>query len=149
MAIWSRDNHTRHPWFDNSLKKRKQRHSVQERTESSDESDGGEARPTKRRRCSALEQGLAGLSLHHKPSRGRTSFIDDESPYTVEVPQVEEMFVDDMLGGRSLNENPVIRPGSVEEPELDIPDVEMKTSSWYELTSDRRWSSRAPFFPIF
>jgi len=47
------------------------------------------------------------------------------------------MDADDGIGGWSLGEEPVILPSSVEEPELDVPEIEMKTSSWYELAPDR------------
>lgn len=148
MTIWTRNNHTRHPWFDDTIKKRKQGHSDWERTTSSDESDGSEVRPAKRRRCNGLEQGLAGLSLHHKPPKGHTPFIRDETPRIVEVPQAEEVSmvgVDDRVGGRSFGKDAVILPSSIEEPELDIPEVEMKTSSWYEAAPDRRWTFPASF----
>lgn len=149
MTIWTRNNHIRHPWFDNTIKKRKQGHSDREWTTSSDESDGSELRPAKRRRCSpGLEKGLADLSLHHKPPKGHTPFIGNESPRIMEVtPQGEEVSmvdVDGRVGGNSLDKNPVVLPSSVEEPELDIPEIEMKTSSWYELAPDRRWIFSAP-----
>lgn len=148
MTIWTRNNHTRHPWFDDTIKKRKQGHSDWERTTSSDESDGSEVRPAKRRRCNGLEQGLAGLSLHHKPPKGHTPSIRDETPRIMEVPQAEEVSmvgVDDRVGGRSFGKDAVILPSSIEEPELDIPEVEMKTSSWYEAAPDRRWTFPASF----
>jgi hypothetical protein len=48
----------------------------------------------------------------------------------VEIPRVEEK-----LGGRDES---AVLPSSVEEPEQDIPEVEMKTSSWYEIDPHRQ-----------
>jgi hypothetical protein len=128
MSIWSADNHVRHPWFDYRIKKRKR--SCRERTfsGSSDESEAGEGQPAKRARCSALEQGLADLSLLPSPS-GKGGGAE-QGPMIVEIPRGAAK-----VGG--MDERAVL-PSSIEEPEQDIPEVEMKTSSWYEIDAHRQ-----------
>ncbi|XP_006460988.1 hypothetical protein AGABI2DRAFT_192562, partial [Agaricus bisporus var. bisporus H97] len=118
MTIWSCDNH---PWFDYSGKKRK--HGLRELSTSSDESDTmGEGRVAKRaRRDSALEQGFADLSLLSNPVVGR----EEEGPMVIELPREDGMDDGAML------------PSTVEEPGQEIPEVQMKTSSWYEIDSHR------------
>ncbi|KAJ3564939.1 hypothetical protein NP233_g7963 [Leucocoprinus birnbaumii] len=132
MTIWSADNHIRHPWFDAQVKKRK--HS-RESPCSSEESDVSEPPARKRQRCSVLEQGFAHLSLSHKSSRDDEVFVEPCVPIVTEVtPDECAMDADDE--GDSIGP-PAVLPRHVEEPEQDIPEVQMKTSSWYELSPDR------------
>jgi hypothetical protein len=41
----------------------------------------------------------------------------------------------------------VLLPGCIEEPEQDIPEIQMKTSSWYELSPDREFDLLLAFSP--
>lgn len=148
MTIWSVDNHVRHPWFDHQVKKRK--HALRDRrcSTSSDETDATEGRPAKRRRCSILEQGLAHLSLQHNTSKVPVSFVDEDicteerAPTILELPHREEEMCpmeseEGVIGHTSAM--PTLLPSSIEEPGQDIPEVQMKTSSWYELGPDRQF----------
>lgn len=153
MTIWSVDNHVRHPWFDSAVKKRKHVPLDSGCSTSSDESDAAERRPSKRRRCSILEQGLAHLSLQHNPSKNSTWSQDDEQwsekrePTITELPQEEvAMDADDEMDGQTLAREPMLLPSSVEEPEPDIPEIQMKASSWYELAPDREYTMTIQLF---
>ncbi|KAF9451246.1 hypothetical protein P691DRAFT_663496 [Macrolepiota fuliginosa MF-IS2] len=137
MTIWSLDNHVRHPWFDKSVKKRKRVLVDREDSGSSDDSNVVERAPVKRRRqCNGLEQGLAHLSLQHTMSKKSRLGVDIGEQEPMIEDEVCAMDADDGVGGRALV-GPVLLPSSVEEPEQDIPEVQMKTSSWYELGPDR------------
>ncbi|KXN90225.1 hypothetical protein AN958_04715 [Leucoagaricus sp. SymC.cos] len=137
MTIWSVDNHVRHPWFDPPEKKRK--HITRDGDHSSsDESDTPYSHKTKRRRCSVLEHRLAHLSLHPGPDSTENDELRAANPMNPTTMLVAEECVmdadDDDFNGRNV---PVLQPGYIEEPEQDVPEIQMKTSSWYELTPDR------------
>ncbi|KAF5352000.1 hypothetical protein D9756_007366 [Leucocoprinus leucothites] len=153
MTIWSADNHTRHPWFDSQLKKRKHlahnRETPSSSEELSDDVPETEPRASKRRRCSALEHGLSRLSLHHHHHKPLGLFLrndeahvqDRHAPTITEVtpPDYECAMDADDEGDDGIGARPpqVVLPGYVQEPEQDIPEIQMKTSSWYELSPDR------------
>ncbi|EGO00204.1 hypothetical protein SERLA73DRAFT_180670 [Serpula lacrymans var. lacrymans S7.3] len=111
---------------------------------------------TKRQRCATLEQGFAHLNLSaykspssvpahtnaHPPTRSPPlspylasahSPVVREIPYTHHARSPSAMEDDSVAPG-------VVLPTLVEEPtspELEIPEVRMKSSSWYEPEKDR------------
>jgi hypothetical protein len=141
VQTWSTGNHFRHPWFNASSTKRKQR-SPQLAFEMDDNDDDHEPRdgpPSKRRRCNALESGLAHLSLH-SPQRDNSgasgTWVEAMPPSVEEVvassstcpvnppPSAQfQLRPDSELGD-------VVLPDSVEEP--PAPEVNMRPSTYYE-----------------
>ncbi|TFK18921.1 hypothetical protein FA15DRAFT_232900 [Coprinopsis marcescibilis] len=124
FQTYSSSNHFRHPWFDAGVMKRKQ--SPQLPSDMDDE-DEQLTPPLKRRRCTTLENGIAHMSL--SPSRSRVSNTtpsnvptnDEISTPRSSLSGVVQQFIPDS--------------SSTEEP--TIPEVKMKTSSWYEPEPDR------------
>jgi hypothetical protein len=83
-----------------------------------------------------LERGFAHHSLQHN--------LQDDQP-TVEAQDTdtaafspEECAMDDADDIVDSGQIPRLLPDSIEEPEQDIPEIQMKTSSWYELAPDRK-----------
>jgi len=149
MTIWSTPHHIRpfdstavagapcpsqnpRPWFDTQTKKRN--HSWE--GTSSEELDTLDPRATKRRRCSALEQGFADLSLYHEP---QDIDISPEQGITVNemIPDFDIAMDADDEGDEGYTV-PVVLPSYIEEPEHDVPEIQMKTPSWYELSPNRK-----------
>jgi len=142
----------RHPWFNMPSAKRK--HPSSESSSDNDEGSSAfyalaDANPTKRQRCSVLENGLAHLAIHHNTIHS----TEPTSSPTLPDPAVVEL--ESILGARSASPMPVdgepsqiILPGSVEEPVTpefsgsppvgeDYEDVKMRSRSWYEPEKDR------------
>ncbi|KAF9007956.1 hypothetical protein BDQ17DRAFT_180047 [Cyathus striatus] len=148
---WSTStSHIRHPWFDNSIAKRK--HSTPPSSGSSSpspdiDSDDPDISypPLKRRRCSTLENGIAHLTLNHPFGHVYTGLTNPgERRSSSPMPQVQEVVLDSPLPINLLHPVPdipmdsndgqqptwpdVVLPSSVEEP--PIPEIKMKSSSW-------------------
>ncbi|KAF7967702.1 hypothetical protein HWV62_21628 [Athelia sp. TMB] len=133
----------------------KRKHASSESSSDNDESSSAfrtlaDANPSKRQRCSVLENGFAHLAIHHKPDQSTTSTYA-QAP---SVPTVIEL--DSTLGARPFSPMPVdgepsavTTPSSVEEPVTPdysgsiLPageepmDVKMRSQSWYEPEKDR------------
>lgn len=111
---------------------------------------------SKRRRCNVLEHGIAQLSLDppddgaadalkRSLSEAAARFTSIPTASIPEAPVVQSqpswdtsMYTYPPTDAPSV---PVVRPGSVEEPTspvVDLPDVQMKSPSWYEIEKDRR-----------
>ncbi|TFK44610.1 hypothetical protein BDQ12DRAFT_673271 [Crucibulum laeve] len=148
--------HIRHPWFDPPTIKRKHSSSRSSSTHASSpgaESDTSDdsRRAVKRRRCTVLEHGFAHLTLETPFSTNYSGSSTGESPshllYVHELPASQtfageascSMDADGPFPPRSTMGTPPIfdvwLPSSVEEP--SIPEVKMKSSSWYEPEPDR------------
>jgi len=125
----SATSHTRHPWFDTTIMKRKHREIV-----SPDEEDtvsAPRAPLPKRRRCTNLEHGFSQMSLG-------ISDLADIPVVSVEPPPATNVIDADMVPASSSTyaSAPVHQIAyTVEEPVA--PEVKMKTSSWYEPEPDR------------
>lgn len=139
---WTSSSHIRHPWFDTTIMKRKHREAV-----SPDEEDATfpTARPTKtpplkrRRKYSNLENGFAHMSLGGSAASAAASSPLPWSSSAV-YPSVQEFIPPNNpnmdADMRSLP-SPIKGPAYiVEEP--SIPEVTMKTSSWYEPEPDSK-----------
>lgn len=131
---WSSSSHFRHPWFDKSIPKRKQPETVSQ--------DEDSHPPQKRLRSSALEHGFAYLSLNSSGSSSRSSL--SPSPPLSSVHDVghsnfdaEEPMDMDLTYQTPLTPiTPAVPPPvAIEEPYA--PEINMKTSSWYEAEPDR------------
>ncbi|KAF8972975.1 hypothetical protein BDZ97DRAFT_1912576 [Flammula alnicola] len=136
---WTPTSHIRHPWFDNVVMKRKHRETVGSGDEDSEQPEAppstpvlqavpstststgasAQAPPRKRRRCSILEHGFAHLSL------------GGEVPPPLTPPIMDT----EMLTPPAYPSPPLQPAYIVEEPR--IPEIKMKTSSWYEPEPDR------------
>lgn len=129
----------RHPWFDQPTTKRKLSVSPVNTNSSSRTSSSS---PPKRRKFSALESGFAQLSLNN----GYTNTIDTPShvfisaagPCISEFVQAPHDFLSTM-DADVVPAHDVILPSCVEEP--SIPEVKMRSSSWYEPEPDRTCST--------
>ncbi|KAF8161007.1 hypothetical protein B0H34DRAFT_795850 [Crassisporium funariophilum] len=139
---WATSSHFRHPWFDTAVMKRKHRETVSPE----DDDDGpspppgtafitppsSSRPPPKRRRCSVLEHGFAYMSIANA-----TDVPMQPLPMSLNYPHVED--VSPLAGSSSQMDADVpiaySPPYVVEEP--TIPEVKMKTSSWYEPERDR------------
>lgn len=139
---WS--SHIRHPWFDNGGMKRKQREAVSPDDEDTTFPTGGRARtktpPLKRRRkYSNLENGFAHMSLGVSAVPAAANAPLPWSPSVV-YPSVQEFIPSNHLNMDadmpSYPNSMKSVPYTVEEP--DIPEVTMKTSSWYEPEPDSK-----------
>ncbi|KDR75426.1 hypothetical protein GALMADRAFT_249481 [Galerina marginata CBS 339.88] len=121
----STSSHIRHPWFDTTIMKRKHRETVSPdedvETQSASHLPGPgapaarpavKAPPLKKRRYSNLENGFAQMSL------GAVASVTPSLPVIMDA---------DMS----------TVPLAYTEP--SIPEVKMKTSSWYEPEPDRTW----------
>lgn len=152
-----------HPWFRKPSQKRKA--SQEENTSiSSGNSDYGQrdAHPAKRLRCGALENGFAQLSLDtssdvvqqsQRSTLGALARSGDvgglETPAWAGQPTMKEAVWNLTLvdsHASILPTHPVVLPDSVEEPTSpegsrlqDLPDVTMKSRSWYEPEKDRAY----------
>lgn len=148
MASWPYSVHS-HPWFRMPSQKRK----AYEYSDSSDSSDPDTySLPPKRRRYDGLENGFAQLSLNpalRAAQLAQSPYDYPSSPSVLKAPpvaQLEPAF--DVWSAQSMvrdpppHLSPIILPGSVEEPTSpaagpDIPEVTMKSRSWYEPEKDR------------
>lgn len=146
MSAWAQPIHM-HPWLRMPSHKRK----VYQRDSSDSPDPEPSAVPPKRRRCDVLENGLALLSLDPNLAH----FSPQPVPYSVEPPpdEDEDMAVEPTdvwdiaapapsVRTSPTDTTPIVRPGSVEEPTSpesppDVPDVAMKSRSWYEPEKDR------------
>ena len=128
---WATSSHFRHPWFDATAMKRKRRDNDTPSTHSPPAS--------KRRRhtYAELEDGFSYLSVNGNTPQMYT-FMPD-SILVEEIPTPATIDAD----MSSVSSQPVY---SVEEP-TTIPEVKMKTSSWYELEPDRMciWALVLPY----
>jgi len=132
MSIWSTDHHNRRLCLDTQ---RKRRNHPQEGT-SAEEFDALEPRIAKRRRCSVLEQEFADLSLNHEPQA--IDILPDQRLTVTDLAVDSDITMDDDDQGDEGYTVPVMLPSRIEEPEQEIPEIQMKTSSWYELSPDRK-----------
>lgn len=139
FQTYSAANHFRHPWYDNAIMKRKQPTAINI-NEDMDDEDDSEARPTKRRRCTGLENGIAHLSLdtsaaggHANRSWGTVPIVTEahERSSTSTSPSITTSDVSSIPPGQT-----VVLPDSIEEPS-PAPEVKMGGSSWYEPERDR------------
>lgn len=146
-ASWTYPICSMHPWFRMPSNKRKT-----PELDSSDDSSDADSFLPKRRRCDALENGLAQLSLNsalHPPHQRRSCF-PHRDPYV--SPQYKAGFPPlqppTSVGWNTHTDqvvdhtSPVIFPGSIEEPTSpaavpEVPEVTMKSRSWYEPEKDR------------
>ena len=132
MSIWSTDHHNRRLCLDTQ---RTKRNHPQEVT-GSEEFDALKPRVAKRRRCTILEQGFADLSLYNEPQ-----FIDilpDQRLTVSDLAVDSDITMGDDDKGDEGYTAPVMLPSHIEEPEQEILEIHMKTSSWYELSPDRK-----------
>ncbi|KAI0930377.1 hypothetical protein AcW1_009088 [Taiwanofungus camphoratus] len=153
MTTWAYPVHI-HPWFRMPSLKRKG--PDDENILSPD--PGSQSAPlsrSKRRRCNVLEHGIAQLSLDppddgaadalkRSLSEAAARFTSIPTASIPEAPVVQSqpswdtsMYTYPPTDAPSV---PVVRPGSVEEPTspvVDLPDVQMKSPSWYEIEKDR------------
>jgi hypothetical protein len=136
---WTSSSHIRHPWFDTTIMKRKHREAV-----SPDEEPDTTARATKtpplkrRRKYSNLENGFAHMSLG---SSAVSAAASAPLPWSSALyPSVQEFMPPNNLNMdadmRSLPSPIKSVAYTVEEPH--IPEVTMKTSSWYEPEPDSK-----------
>lgn len=141
---WTYSSHIRHPWFDTTIMKRKHCEAV-----SPDEEDAtlptGVKTPTKapplkrRRKYSNLENGFAHMSLGGSAVSAAANAPLAWSSSAV-YPSVQEFIPPNHLNMdadmRSLPDSTKSVAYTVEEP--NIPEVTMKTSSWYEPEPDSK-----------
>ncbi|CAA7259282.1 unnamed protein product [Cyclocybe aegerita] len=139
---WTTTSHFRHPWFDTAVMKRKHTEAVTPE-EDSDDAPGPASRslarpPAKRRRFSNLENGFAHLSIVGSSASNDYSMSLPPAPqdsyiHVEEIPPpVTPSNAMDMDTTPPVTEEPAY---TVEEP--TIPEVKMKTSSWYEPEPDQ------------
>lgn len=129
---WATSSHFRHPWFDATAMKRKHRDNDTPNTQSPPSS--------KRRRhtYADLEDGFTYLSIN--ANAPQYTFMPD----SISVEEISSATIDANMSSVS---SPSLQPVySVEEPTA-IPEVKMKTSSWYELEPDRMciWALVLPY----
>lgn len=141
MTTWATSTHIRHPWFDQPSMKRKLSVSPVNNT-SSTSGTPRSSPPPKRRKFSALESGFAQLTLNNSynnttdtPNHVSTSAA---WPYISEFVQAPHDFLSTMDADVKVPAHDVILPSYVEEP--SIPEVKMRSSSWYEPEPDRMCS---------
>ena len=161
MTTWANPVHM-HPWFRMPSHKRK---AFDLDSSSSDSSDFETYTvPPKRRRCDVLESGLAHLSLNpvlhtesaakapqihpHEPQFTLDSLHRRESPRATSQPPAYQSWnaYNDSYPPSIRGFTPVVLPSSVEEPTSpetlpDVPEVTMKSRSWYEPEKDREYTS--------
>ncbi|KIM45185.1 hypothetical protein M413DRAFT_441869 [Hebeloma cylindrosporum] len=144
-TTWTSSSHIRHPWFHTTIMKRKHREAV-----SADEEldttfptpRAAKTPPLKRRRkYSNLENGFAHMSLGATASAPAAA----SSPWASPAPLYPN--VQTFISPNNLNMDADMRPSSIEPSHIkspaytveepDIPEVTMKTSSWYEPEPDR------------
>ncbi|KAJ3499806.1 hypothetical protein NLJ89_g10054 [Agrocybe chaxingu] len=139
---WTTTSHFRHPWFDTAVMKRKLTETVTPE-EDSDDTPGPASRslarpPAKRRRFSNLENGFAHLSIVG------SSASNDYSMSLPPAPQQSYIYVEEIappvIPSNAMDTD--MAPPATEEPaytveEPTVPEVKMKTSSWYEPEPDR------------
>lgn len=155
----------RHPWFNMPTAKRKRPHS----SSSSDNDEPAlNERPTafrayvgggspKRRRCSTLERGFAHMNLsYHIPQisdaqASTTSYPSPPNSSTSPDPSILELDARSPSPAAMDSDYmyPVVQPGSIEEPPSpgqlwappldDVPEIQMKSQSWYEPEKDRKY----------
>ncbi|KAI0342060.1 hypothetical protein BDW22DRAFT_1358188 [Trametopsis cervina] len=155
-TTWQYSVHS-HPWFRMPSHKRKT--IEHDNSSSSDASDYDPSPiPKKRLRCGILENGFAQLSLASDadapqmtelaPAQSFAALVS--APQIIPVPEPppregtwDEMSYDDIQADPP-HPQPVILPGSVEEPispetrpDQASPDVTMRSRSWYEPEKDR------------
>mgnify|MGYP001305477116 CR=1 FL=1 len=123
---YSPASHFRHPWFDAPVAKRKHPVPIDPSEDMDDEDEKLCERSVKRARYSSLETGLAHLSLD------TTKGIVEERETTPRTTPTMTMSETATTLGYD-----VVRPGSVEEPEGEAPEIQMGISSWYEPEPDR------------
>ncbi|KAF8629190.1 hypothetical protein AX17_005775 [Amanita inopinata Kibby_2008] len=159
-TAWSQTSHVRHPWFDNFGTKRKfcsgtpmttDNVSCMEDSGSIEVALASNQRPTKRRRCSTLECGIAHLSLTTSPAidcNQPTSAVYGACHTSVTSDIMEDLAMAtdlDMSAFMSIasistidyEANAHTRPGFVEELAPNISDINMSKSTWYEPEPDR------------
>jgi hypothetical protein len=136
MSAWTT---IRHPWFDQPSMKRKLSVNHVNTTNSTSRTPPSSP-PPKRRKLSALESGFAQLTLNnpfnsstaHTPSHTSTSAA---WPCISEFVQAPRDFLPAENAGVNVPAHDVILPSYIEEP--SVPEVKMKSSSWYEPEPDR------------
>ncbi|RDB25438.1 hypothetical protein Hypma_008113 [Hypsizygus marmoreus] len=127
MATWLASNPVQHPWFTKPSMKRKLSESpspISSASQSSSSSPSGSPPPHKRRKHSALEAGFSNLSLvnsHPTDTSGSSSALNYASEHISTL-------------SASYSSIEALEP-SIEEP--TVPEVKMKSSSWYEPERDR------------
>jgi hypothetical protein len=151
MTIWGTSNSIRHPWFDTPTTKRKLAFD-----DECDESNPQTIRPRKkasdsikRRRITSLESGFGHLSLESNHLTFSPPQIRTQTPFSRVQSDTQADFRLEVLDPPPVIQQdasltdfsfPVMFPSSVEEPispDSNIPEVTMKTSSWYEPEKDR------------
>ncbi|GJE94882.1 hypothetical protein PsYK624_110580 [Phanerochaete sordida] len=149
-SSWPYPLYSMHPWFRMPSHKRKS-----PEFDSSDDASDVESSAPKRRRCDALENGLAQLSLnpalHAAPQSTPPfppfgSYLSSETKDGLPAGLAPQPPVYDHWNAYTHPSahyaSTVILPGSVEEPTSpaaapDVPEVTMKSRSWYEPEKDR------------
>jgi len=142
---WTSSSHIRHPWFDTTIMKRKHAETVSADEELDTHVPTGarvtvKAPPPKRRRTySNLESGFAHMSQGEWSATASGAL---PSASSASYPSVQELLPPNSLDMDADMRSSPIEPGpiqrltyTVEEP--TIPEVTMKTSSWYEPEPDR------------
>jgi len=139
MATWATSESTpiRHPWFDQPSTKRKLSVSTTPPSRTTRSSP-----PPKRRKFSALESGFAQLTLSNPlNSATDTPYLASTSPAwpcISEFTQASCDFLSPMDTDVNVPAHDFTLPSHIEEP--SIPEVKMKSSSWYEPEPDRTLS---------
>lgn len=127
---WATSSQFRHPWLEPTTMKRKRRDCGR------DNSDPPPPSSKRRRRYSNIEDGFAYLTLNGNSA----PFYGNHSPSFVSVEEIPAP--DPMDAEMSYNPSYPIQPAyTVEEP--TIPEINMKTSSWFEPERDRTLPSGA------
>ncbi|KAG6860007.1 hypothetical protein C0995_000611 [Termitomyces sp. Mi166 len=126
MTTWLASGPISHPWFTKPISKRKLSASDDSPTSGRSRSSSPSPPSPKRRKHTILEAGFSSLSLSSPESSisGGWAHVSESS-----VLGYMPMEDDDCLAPV------VVLPSTVEEP--DIPEVKMKSSSWYEPEPDR------------
>jgi len=133
MTTWVSSGPIHHPWFTKPSVKRKLSDSPSPASSpsSSPPSSRAASPPQKRRRYSALEAGFSTLTLANHPTDPGSSSTLPYVSEPISTPSNYLAMVDDCA-----NQIPtVVLPSTIEEP--SIPEVKMKSSSWYEPEPDR------------
>ncbi|KAJ3749112.1 hypothetical protein DFH05DRAFT_1475528, partial [Lentinula detonsa] len=152
MASIAAIHHFSHPWFDKPSMKRRHSSSSPEDEAPLNVSPAS----AKRRRVTALERGFSNLSLHHVQPGAPTSTSSTAPTYypdsgsipppsylihtTSSPPPPADTLTAMEVEYSSMT--PSIQPDSVEEPSspsLLLPEIQMKSSSWYEPEPDREF----------
>ena len=136
-------SHIRHPWFDTTIMKRKHREIVSPDEEQDLAAAAALRAPLpKRRRMSNLERGFAQMSLGFSDLADIPVVPVDPPPSTITVTPMDADMLPASSSTYSSTSTPVHQlPYTVEEPV--VPEVKMKTSSWYEPERDRMSSLRS------